>query len=69
MSATTPIRPDDEPVDEETMAILDERLKTIDEDAKSARPWREVMTEIRAKLKHPALPRVICGSARSGSMN
>ncbi len=50
----TPIRPDDEPVDEETMAILDERLKTIDEDAKSARPWREVMAEIRAKLKHPA---------------
>ncbi len=34
MSTVTPIRPDDEPVDEETMAILDERLKTIDEDAK-----------------------------------
>jgi Putative addiction module component len=46
-----PIRPDD-PVDQETQAILDERLKTIDNDAKSARPWREVIAESQAKLKH-----------------
>ena len=44
------IRPN-EPVDEETQAILNERLKTIDYDAKSARPWREVMAESQAKLK------------------
>jgi len=51
--SSIPIRPD-EPVDEETQAILNERLKTIDADAKSARPWREVVAESQAKLKHPA---------------
>jgi hypothetical protein len=50
--STVPIRPN-EPVDEETRTILDERLKTIDHDAKSARPWREVIAESQSKLKHP----------------
>lgn len=54
MSAN-PSRPASEPeLDDETKAILDERLKTLDEDARTARDAREVVTEIRAKLKHPA---------------
>ncbi|MGC2660125.1 MAG: hypothetical protein WA324_19370 [Bryobacteraceae bacterium] len=43
-----------EEIDEETKTILTERLKTIDEDAKAARPWVEVRAELREKLKHPA---------------
>jgi hypothetical protein len=43
-----------EEIDEETKAILTERLKTIDEDAKAARPWSEVRAELRENLKHPA---------------
>jgi len=48
--SSIPFRPY-EPVDEETQAILNERLKTIDYDAKPARPRREVMAESQAKLK------------------
>ncbi len=51
--SSVPIRPDD-PVDQETQAILDERLKTIDADAKTARPWREVMADSQAKLMRAA---------------
>ena len=43
-----------EEIDEGTKAILAERLKTIDEDAKVARPWAEVRAELREKLKHSA---------------
>jgi len=53
LSTRISTRPD-ELVDEETQAILNERLKTIDNDARSARPWRKVMAESQAKLKHPA---------------
>jgi hypothetical protein len=38
-------------IDEETKRILDERLKTFDEDLKTARPAQEVLAELRAKLK------------------
>jgi hypothetical protein len=38
-------------LDEETRRILDERLRTFDEDVKDARPADEVMAEIRAKLQ------------------
>jgi hypothetical protein len=51
MGAAIPLLPDDQ-VDEQTRAILDERLKTIDSDVKTARPWREVLAESQAKLRH-----------------
>jgi hypothetical protein len=55
MSTTTPQgRGQPEEIDDETKAVLDERLKTVDGDAKTARPWRQVMAESQAKLKHPA---------------
>jgi anti-sigma factor RsiW len=51
----TPQRPGEpEEIDDETKAILNERLKTIDEDAKTARPWAEVRAELRQKLRHAA---------------
>ena len=52
--SSTPKRPSEQPeeIDEETKMILSERLKTIDEDEKSARPWPEVRAELRKKLKH-----------------
>jgi hypothetical protein len=55
----TPIRPGaEEELDEETERILDERLKTADEDAKNARDAYEFLAELRRKLrKKPAIPR------------
>lgn len=41
--------------DEETKRILEERLKTIDEDMKMARPAKEVLEELRAELKANSL--------------
>ena len=53
----TPQRPGaPEEIDEVTKAILNERLKTIDEDAKAARPWAEVRAALRKNLKH-AVPK------------
>jgi hypothetical protein len=49
----TPIGSKDE-LDEETRAILAERLKTIDEDEKQAEPWPVVQARILRKLKQPA---------------
>jgi len=57
MSAHVPNRPDEE-LDEEIRRILDERLKTLDEDIKTAAPLEQVIREGRAKLtklKQPAL--------------
>lgn len=55
MSAT-PVRPDNDSqeVDEETRRMLDERLKTFDEDAKTAEPWDVVRERILRNLKQPA---------------
>jgi hypothetical protein len=50
----TPIGSKDEELDEETRAILAERLKTIDEDEKQAEPWPVVQERILRKLKQPA---------------
>jgi len=57
MSVHAPERPDEE-LNEETCRILDERLKTLDEDIKVAVPLEQVIREGRAKLtklKQPAL--------------
>lgn len=43
-------------LDRETREILEERLRTFDEDVKEARPARDVLAELRAKLK-PVSPR------------
>ena len=44
---------EDEPeLDEETRRILEERLATLDEDAKHAVDAHEALREIRAKLKY-----------------
>jgi len=53
-SNTTRPNADAEEIDEETRSILEERLKTFDEDVKAARPWSEVKTDLLRKLKQPA---------------
>jgi hypothetical protein len=55
---TNPTHGEAEELDEETRRILDERLRTFDEDVKDARPADEVMAELRAKLQRKdAVPR------------
>jgi hypothetical protein len=39
-------------ISEEEKAVLDERLKTSDEDAKDAQDARKVLTELRDKLRN-----------------
>ncbi|MBV9266157.1 MAG: hypothetical protein JO061_08320 [Acidobacteriaceae bacterium] len=57
--STSPNRPADlEEIDDETRRILEERLKTFDEDVKNARPADEVLAEIRVNRKRqPPSPR------------
>jgi hypothetical protein len=45
-----PLPPEDETVSPETEAILRERMKTFEEDKKTARPASEVIGEIRKDL-------------------
>ena len=53
--ATTPEHPREaEELDNETKAILTERMQAADEDAKTARDARVVIAELREKLKRPA---------------
>lgn len=53
--STTPERPGGaEQLDEETKSILAERLRTADQDAKTARDARVVIAELRERLKRPA---------------
>ena len=55
--STTPARPgSEEEIDEDTKRILDERISTLDEDIKTARPADEVIREMRKKYQ-PATPR------------
>jgi hypothetical protein len=51
-----PVEPEE--IDEQTKAILTERLKPVDDDAKTARPWREVLEESRQKPPRGFLDRV-----------
>ncbi len=51
MSSNNANRPaESQELDEETKAILTERLRTVDEDAKTARDARVVIAELRKKL-------------------
>lgn len=55
-----PTRPDadqPEPVTPEVEQILRERLKTFDEDAKVARPWEDVLADLKARRPLAPSPR------------
>ena len=54
-----PSRPDAEnaPVIPEVEAELRRRLETFDEDAKAARPWEDVLADLKARRPLPSPPR------------
>jgi hypothetical protein len=54
-----PTRPDadDTPVPAEVEAELRRRLETFDEDAKVARPWQDVLADLKARRPLPQSPR------------
>jgi hypothetical protein len=54
-----PTRPDadDTPVTPEVEAELRRRLETFDEDAKAARPWQDVLADLKARRPLPQSPR------------
>ena len=54
--ANAPTGPDVEPehpLDVDTRRILEERLETFDEDAKAARPWEDVLADLKARRPLP----------------
>lgn len=54
--STSPNSPgtEQEILDDETKRLLEERLKTIDEDDKKSVRWSEAKERILKKLEHPA---------------
>jgi hypothetical protein len=66
MSKPGPVRPtrpgateadDGAPVTPEVERIIRERLETFDEDAKAARPWEDVLADLKARRPLPPSPR------------
>jgi hypothetical protein len=57
--AHAPARADAEnaPVTPEVEAELRKRLETFDEDAKAARPWEDVLADLKARRSLPPAPR------------
>ena len=55
MATSNSTRPGEKPeLDDETKAILTERLKTIDRDAKESEEWTpELKASLIRELKHP----------------
>jgi hypothetical protein len=49
--------PDDTPVTPEVEAELRRRLERFDEDAKAARPWSDVLADLKARRPLPQSPR------------
>ena len=47
----------DVPVTPEVERIIRERLETFDEDAKAARPWEDVLADLKARRPLPPSPR------------
>ena len=47
----------DLPVTPEVERIIRERLETFDEDAKAARPWEDVLVDLKARRPLPPSPR------------
>ena len=64
MTKPAPVRPtrpgaaeaddSDLPVTPEVERIIRERLETFDEDAKAARPWGEVLADLKARRPLPS---------------
>ena len=54
-----PTRPDadEAPVTPEVEAELRRRLETFDEDAKAARPWQDVLADLKTRRPLPPSPR------------
>ena len=54
-----PTRPDAEnsPVTPKVEAELRKRLETFDEDTKAARPWQDVLADLKARRPLPPSPR------------
>jgi hypothetical protein len=54
-SADAPNRPDagNTPVSPEVEAELRKRLETFDEDAEAARPWEDVLADLKARRPLP----------------
>ena len=54
-----PTRPDAEndPVTPEVAAELRRRMATFDEDVKAARPWEDVLADLKARRPLPPSPR------------
>ena len=55
--ATRPDADQSDPVASEVEQILRDRLKTFDEDAKAARPWEDVLVDLKARKPLPPSPR------------
>jgi len=58
--APAPTRPDadqNEPVTPEVEAELRRRLETFEEDAKAARPWEDVLSDLKARKPLSPSPR------------
>jgi hypothetical protein len=57
-------------IDDETWAILQERLKTFDEDVKAARPWSQVKADLlrpgKERAQRSSRLRGRVGERRSG---
>jgi hypothetical protein len=54
--ASAPLCPDVGPepsLDAETRRILEERLETFDEDATAARPWEDVLADLKTRRPLP----------------
>ena len=47
----------DLPVTSEVERIIRERLETFDEDATAARPWEDVLVDLKARRPLPPSPR------------
>lgn len=46
MNKTEPTRPVEEGIDESNEAVVRDRLKTVDEDKRTAAPWSEVKRRV-----------------------
>jgi hypothetical protein len=47
----------DVPVTPEVERIIRERLETFDDDARAARPWQDVLADLKARRPLPPSPR------------
>ena len=55
--STRPDADQNDPVAPEVERILRDRLKTFDQDSKAARPWEDVLADLKARKPLPQSPR------------